>query len=96
MNKAQLSARKKALEAEVARRKASRMTTSERQAAYVLGTDRIADEPDDDQGEVIVGRLPAERGETWGDDSREREPGSDSVSRRQAARVTRGGSGRSE
>ncbi|GEP49079.1 hypothetical protein FVP74_09355 [Microbacterium saccharophilum] len=80
-----LEARKEALEAELARREASR-STSERQAAYVTGRGRT-DEPDDNRDDD---REPA-----WGDDGERNERGS-SASRRQAARITRGASRRGD
>lgn len=82
-----LERKKAALERELARRQAKK-STSERQAAYVLGANRlleavIADAEDRDD--------TRERGRTWGDDDRERpERGGDVTSRRQAARITRG------
>lgn len=81
-----IEARKDALEAELARREASR-STSERQAAYVTGRGRSEDVAED--------RDEDEREPAYGDDGERSGVGS-SASRRQAARVTRGASRRGE
>lgn len=81
-----IEARKEALQRELDRREASR-STSERQAAYVLGRGRSADVAEDRD----VEREPA-----WGDDGGRPERDGDSTSRRQAARVTRGASRRGD
>lgn len=94
-----LERKKAALERELARRQAKK-STSERQAAYVLGANRlleavIADAEDrlDDERDA-EDRDERERG-VWGVDERERpELEGDGASRRQAARLTRGASSR--
>lgn len=77
-----LEARKEALEAELKRRKVA-PTTSELQAAYVLGLDVLA---------LVAERDDAERDEgeaAWGDEG-ERPKKPLTASERQAAHVTRG------
>lgn len=93
-----LERKKAALERELARRQAKK-STSERQAAYVLGANRLL--------EAVIAhaedRLDTRDDETrderehgvWGVDERERrELDGDATSRRQAARLTRGASSR--
>lgn len=75
-----LQARVDKIEAEIARREASR-STSERQAAYVLGANR-REEPAEDRDDT--------RERERGDDDRERPSRGDAVSRRQAHAITRG------
>lgn len=86
-----LQARVDKIEAEIARREASR-STSERQAAYVLRANR-REEPAEDVAEE---RDVAER--TWGEPlgGERRELDADVTSRRQAARITRGASSRGD
>lgn len=87
--------RKKALERELARRQAKKLSTSERQAAYVLGANRLLEAVIVD-AEDRLDELDAEdRDErdhgAWGDRDDERpELDGDATSRRQAARITRG------
>lgn len=89
----QLQDRADKIAAELDRREAKR-STSERQAEYIInGASRAADEPDDDQGDVIVGRLPADDRARFEDDDEHADRGS-STSRRQAAQITRHGSRR--
>lgn len=84
MNEAQ--ARVDKLKRELARREAASLSTSERQAAYVLRANR-REEPAEDVAEE---RDVAER--TWGEPlgGERRELEGDATSRRQAARITRG------
>lgn len=94
----ELERKKAALERELARRQAKK-STSERQAAYVLGANRLleaviahaedrlderdADERDDERDDGV-----------WGVSGERPEPDGDATSRRQAARLTRGASSR--
>ena len=95
MNKA--LERKKALERELARREAKK-STSERQAAYVLGANRLLEAVIADAEDRLAERDADDRdderdGGVWGVDDHERpepELDGDSTSRRQAARITRG------
>lgn len=87
-----LQARVDKIQREIARREASR-STSERQAAYVLGANR-REEPAEDR-DVVDLRVTVQRGRerepAWGDEGEERpELDGDVTSRRQAARITRG------
>ncbi len=88
-----LQARVDKIQREIARREASR-STSERQAAYVLGANR-REEPAEDR-DVVDLRVTVQRGRereperTWGDDGERPERDGDVTSRRQAARITRG------
>lgn len=88
-----LQARVDKIQREIARREASR-STSERQAAYVLGANR-REEPAEDR-DVVDLRVTVQRGRereperTWGDDDERPELDGDATSRRQAARITRG------
>lgn len=79
-----LQARVDKIQRELARREASKKSTSERQAEYVLRANR-REEPAEDRD---VERDVAER--TWGEDDRERPSRGDAVSRRQAHAITRG------
>lgn len=81
-----IEARKEALEAELARREASR-SASERQAAFVTRSGHV-EEPTEDRDDDD--REPA-----WGDDGERPERGS-SASRRQARHVARGASRRGD
>ena len=86
-----LQARVDKIEAEIARREASR-STSERQADYLTGGGR-REEPAEDR-DVVDLRVTVQRGRererTWGDDDERPELAGDATSRRQAARITRG------
>lgn len=79
-----LQARVDKIEAEIARREASKKSTSERQAEYVLRANR--------REEPAEGRdVEREPERTWGEDDRERpELDGDVTSRRQATKLTRG------
>lgn len=83
--------RKKALQRELARRQAKK-STSERQAAYVLGANRLLEAVIADAEDRDAEDRDDERDHgVWGVDGRERsELDSDATSRRQAAKITRG------
>lgn len=80
-----LQARVNKLEAEIARREASKkpLTTSERQADYVLRANRREEPAEDRDVEREVVR-------TWGEGLERPELDGDVTSRRQATRITRG------
>lgn len=84
MNEAQ--ARVDKIQREIARREASKKSTSERQAAYVLGANRREEPAEDVAEERDVERDHG----VWGDDHERPELEGDATSRRQAAKITRG------